>query len=102
MDTSSQLEVPTSILCPTCIPVAIDIAPCASIQLSPICSHSSLFSSNSEDYSKFVESINIFAEKCSWNQLMLIAKIINNEVLGRGEGVTHPMLGYFNKIYILK
>ena len=93
MDTSSQLEVPTSILCPTCIPVAIDIAPC---------SHSSLFSSNSEDYSKFLESINIFVEKCSWNQLMQIAKVINKEVLGRGEGVTHPMLGYFYNLYILK
>ena len=102
MDTSSQLEVPTSILIPTCTAVIIDIAPCASIPLSPICSHSSLFSSISEDYSKFLESINIFVEKCSWNQLMVIAKIINNEVLGRGEGVTHPMLGYLYNLYILK
>ena len=100
MDTSSVLEVPTSILIPSSIPVIIDIAPCASIPLSTTCSHSSLFSSNSEDYSKFLESINIFVEKCSWNQLMVIAKIINNEVLGRGEGVTHPMLGYIFNLYI--
>ncbi|KAF0148079.1 MAG: hypothetical protein FD143_2957 [Ignavibacteria bacterium] len=50
---------------------------------------------DSEDYPKFLESINIFVEKCSWNKLMQIAKIINNELLGRGEGVVHTMLGYF-------
>ncbi|KAF0147634.1 MAG: hypothetical protein FD143_3032 [Ignavibacteria bacterium] len=87
---------PSSILIPTCNSVTIDIAPCACIPLSTTCSlSSSLFVTDSQDYSKFLESINIFVEKCSWNQLMQIAKIINNEVLGRGEGVVHPMLGYF-------
>ena len=87
---------PSSILIPTCNPVTIDMAPCVCIPLSPKCTlFSSFFVMDSEDYPKFLESINIFVEKCSWNKLMQIAKIINNELLGRGEGVVHTMLGYF-------
>ena len=98
METNTLLnfpELPTDIVIPTCNPVTIDITSCACIPLtSTDSSASSLFVPSSEDYPKFLESINIFVEKCSWNQLMQIAKIINNEVLGRGEGVVHPMLGY--------